>query len=110
MGGTTSIIDYAIQTKGRSLAAALDAWQQKAAGKACIDYGFHMTITDLTDPAENEIPEIVEAGVPSFKLLMAYKGALQVDDATFFRALRKARGRFGGLDLPSSAMYRCIYS
>jgi dihydropyrimidinase len=91
MGGTTTVVDFAIQSKGSSLRAALDTWQEKARGKACIDYGFHVAITDLPDAVLDEIPEMAEDGVTSFKLFMAYKGALQVDDATFFKSLLKAR-------------------
>lgn len=91
MGGTTSLVDFAIQPKGATLRAALETWQEKARGKACIDYGFHVAITDLPDSVLNEMPEMVEAGVSSFKLFMAYKGSLQVDDATFFKALVKAK-------------------
>jgi dihydropyrimidinase len=91
MGGTTTLIDFAIQSKGSTLRAALETWQEKARGKACIDYGFHVAITDLPDAVLNEVPEMAEDGVTSFKLFMAYKGALQVDDGTFFKALRKAR-------------------
>jgi dihydropyrimidinase len=89
-GGTTCHIDFAIQQKGESLAHAFQLWQQKAAGKACIDYGFHMTITDLTDSVAAEIPSMVAAGLPSLKLLMAYKGAVMVDDLTMFRVMQIA--------------------
>ena len=91
MGGTTSLVDFAIQPKGSTLKQTLDLWHEKARGKACIDYGFHVAITDLPDSVLDEMPEIVEAGVSSFKLFMAYKGSLQVDDATFFKALVKAK-------------------
>ena len=91
MGGTTTVVDFAIQPKGSTLRAALETWQEKARGKACIDYGFHVAITDLPDSVLDEMPEMVEAGVSSFKLFMAYKGSLQVDDSTFFKALVKAR-------------------
>ena len=91
MGGTTSLVDFAIQPKGSTLKQTLDLWHEKARGKACIDYGFHVAITDLPDSVLDEMPEMVEAGVSSFKLFMAYKGSLQVDDATFFKALVKAK-------------------
>ncbi len=91
MGGTTAVVDFAIQSKGKSLRDAFDTWQEKARGKACVDYGLHVAITDLPDPVLAEMPELVEAGVSSFKLFLAYKGSLMVDDATFFKALRKAR-------------------
>jgi dihydropyrimidinase len=89
-GGTTTHIDFAIQTRGESLGAALDAWQRKAKGRACIDYGLHMTIVDLTDAVAAEIPALIEAGIPSLKLLMAYKGSVMVDDATLFRTMQIA--------------------
>jgi len=90
-GGTTTIVDYAIQSKGQSLAEAVAAWQKKAEGKAVIDYGFHVAITDLTESVFSEIPGIVAAGITSLKLFMAYKRTLQVDDGTLYRTLVKAR-------------------
>lgn len=89
-GGTTTHLDFAIQSKGESLRAALDQWQAKAYRKAVIDYSLHMTITDLTHAAEVEIPLLLEAGIPSLKLLMAYKGSVQVDDETLFRVMQIA--------------------
>ena len=95
-GGTTTIIDFAIQPQGASLAETLDIWHEKAAGKAVIDYGFHIAVTDLTDAVLAEVPAIVAGGVPSIKAFMAYKGALMVDDGTLFRLLQTAR-ESGGL-------------
>lgn len=89
-GGTTTIIDFAIQSKGNSTLAALETWHGKAEGKAAIDYGFHMIITDLADNRINEMSELVREGVTSYKLFMAYPGVLYVDDGTIFRAMRKA--------------------
>ena len=89
-GGTTMHIDFAIQPKGASLRETLDLWHAKAAGKAAIDYGFHVAITDLTDAVLAELPQSIAYGVPSVKLFMAYKGVLQVDDATLFRAMQQA--------------------
>ncbi|MGH2403961.1 MAG: dihydropyrimidinase [bacterium] len=93
-GGTTSHVDFVIQPKGASLREALDLWHAKARGKACIDYGFHVAITDLTPAVLQEIPRLPDWGVTSVKLFMAYKGALQVDDATLFTVL-KATGPAG---------------
>ncbi len=97
-GGTTTIIDFAIQTKGQSMLAALETWHSKAAGKAAIDYGFHMIVTDLTP--KDHVPEMRQLmkheGVLSCKLFMAYPGVLLVDDATIFRAMTIA-GEEGGL-------------
>jgi dihydropyrimidinase len=96
-GGTTTIIDFAIQTKGQSIVDALDTWHKKADGKTAIDYGFHMIVTDL---GEKQIPEIKQLinhdGVTSFKMFMAYPGVLLVDDATIFRGMSLA-GSMGGL-------------
>ncbi|MFQ5891598.1 MAG: dihydropyrimidinase [Candidatus Methanofastidiosia archaeon] len=90
-GGTTTLIDFAIQGKGQSLREALTTWKKKGEGKAVIDYGFHVAITDLPEEVMAEIPEMVKEGVPSFKLFLAYKGSLMVDDGTFFNALVEAR-------------------
>jgi dihydropyrimidinase len=95
-GGTTTIVDFAIQGKGQSLRQALDAWREKAAAKACIDYGFHIAIGDMNNERMAEMGEMVALGVPSFKLFMAYKGSFMVDDEALFRALLRAR-EIGGL-------------
>jgi dihydropyrimidinase len=89
-GGTTTHVDFAIQPKGASLRETLDLWHAKANGKAAIDYGFHLAITDLPDAVMQEIASVPEWGVTSLKLFMAYKGALMVDDATLFRAMEQA--------------------
>ncbi|MBA3270839.1 MAG: dihydropyrimidinase [Acidobacteria bacterium] len=94
-GGTTSIVDFAIQYRGQTLQQALDTWRAKAEGKAVIDYGFHMIITELTDEVENEMDSMVEQGVTSFKLFMAYPGVFMLDDASIFRAMLRT-GKNGG--------------
>ncbi len=94
-GGTTSIVDFAIQYKGQSLREARDAWMKKADGKAAIDYGFHMIITDLPDAVEREMDAMVAEGITSFKLFMAYRGVLMLDDGSIFRALLRT-ARNGG--------------
>src|SRR5688572_30277784 len=71
-GGTTSIVDFAIQYKGQTLQHAWETWMRKAEGRAAIDYGFHMIITDLGDQVEAEMDTLVREGVTSFKLFMAY--------------------------------------
>lgn len=90
-GGTTSLVDFAIQGKGMSLKGTLNTWMKKAEKKAVIDYGFHLAITDLTDKVMAEIPEMVALGVPSFKCFLAYKGALMIDDGALYRILQKAK-------------------
>jgi dihydropyrimidinase len=90
-GGTTTVVDFAIQGKGQSLQDTLATWMKKAQGKAVIDYGFHVAVTDLTEPVMAEIPRMVQAGVTSLKCFLAYKGALMVDDGALFKVLHKAR-------------------
>jgi len=94
-GGTTCVVDFAIQYKGQTLRQAFEAWMKKAEGKAAIDYGFHMIVTDLNDSVEKEMDSLVREGVTSFKLFMAYPGVFMLDDATIFRALLKT-GENGG--------------
>jgi dihydropyrimidinase len=95
-GGTTTLIDFAIQYKGQSLRTAFDAWMQKASSKATTDYAFHCIITDLPDARIDEMGSMVREGVPSFKLFMAYPGVFMLDDATIFKAMRAA-SKFGGM-------------
>src|SRR6201996_4957534 len=100
IGGTTTIVDFAIQAKGTRMRDALDIWMGKAEGKACIDYGLHMIVTDLgSDNGKqglHDMDDMVREGVASFKLFMAYPGVLMVDDATIFKAMRQA-AKYGGL-------------
>ena len=95
-GGTTTLIDFAIQYKGQTLRTAFDAWMQKAAGKAVSDYSFHCIITDLPDAQLEEMNALVREGVTSFKLFMAYPGVFMLDDASIFKAFR-ATAKNGGL-------------
>jgi dihydropyrimidinase len=87
-GGTTTIVDFSIQGKGKSLKQAVNTWREKADGKAVIDYGIHIALTDMTEEVMNEIPEIIAEGYQSFKLFMTYDG-LRVDDGTLLRTLMK---------------------
>ncbi len=89
-GGTTTIIDFAIQTKGESTLKGLDTWHAKAEGKATIDYGFHMIVTDMPDERLPEMRRLRDEGITSYKLFMAYPGVLYVDDGTLYRAFRQA--------------------
>ncbi|MFY9555794.1 MAG: dihydropyrimidinase [Blastocatellia bacterium] len=95
-GGTTTIIDFAVQYHGQSLIEAVDNWHKKAEGKTAIDYGFHLITTDLPDERVPEMRQLIGEGVISFKLFMAYPGVFLVDDATIFRAMKNA-GQAGGL-------------
>jgi dihydropyrimidinase len=95
-GGTTTLIDFAIQYKGQTLREAFETWMKKAQGKAAIDYAFHCIITDLNDARLEEMGQLVREGVPTFKLFMAYPGVFMLDDATIFRAMAAA-AKFGGM-------------
>jgi len=91
-GGTTTVIDFATQNKGETLAQALANWHAKADGRCSVDYGFHLAISDLNDSVLRELVSIVEqAGVSSVKLYMAYKRILQVDDGALLQTLQAAR-------------------
>ena len=94
VGGTTTVIDFALQTIGSTMRSALETWRKKAEGKACIDYSLHMAVTDLGagDGAAGlrEMEEIVNEGITSFKLFMAYPNVLMIDDALMFKVMRKA--------------------
>lgn len=91
MGGTTTIVDYATQSRGGTLAEALETWRAKAAGRAVVDYGFHMIVSDYRPEVAAELDGIVAAGVPSFKLFMAYPDRLMLDDGAIFHVLLAAR-------------------
>ena len=96
-GGTTTVIDFAIQDFGAGLYPAFEGWMKKAEGKAVIDYGFHMIVRELSEQVSTDMDRLVRhEGVTSFKLFMAYPGVFMVDDATIFRALLKTREN-GGL-------------
>ena len=94
-GGTTTIVDFAIQYRGQTLHQAWETWAKKAEGKAVVDYGFHMIITELNDQVEGEMDALVKQGITSFKLFMAYPGVFMLDDASIFKALLRT-GNNGG--------------
>src|SRR3989441_3959882 len=95
-GGTTTIVDFALQSYGQSLRQGLDQWHKKAEGKAYIDYGFHMIVREINDSILKEMDTLVNEGVPSFKLFMAYPGVFMLDDAAIFRAMSRTAEN-GGL-------------
>lgn len=87
MGGVTSFIDFAIQPKGQSLGKTLENHEKLAQGRVHVDYAFHLAVTDLTDSVLKEIPQVIRAGFPTFKLFMTYAN-LAVDDYTLFQVLK----------------------
>jgi dihydropyrimidinase len=95
-GGTTTIVDFAVQSRGKSLREGLDAWHAKAEGNAVVDYGFHMIMSDVNDATLAEMDTLVAEGVPDFKLFTAYPGVFFSDDGAIFRAMQRT-ARNGGL-------------
>ncbi|MFD0697969.1 dihydropyrimidinase [Paenibacillus sp. GCM10027628] len=91
-GGTTTIIDFCLTNKGVPLSQSVQTWHDKAAGKAVIDYGFHLMIGEITDEVLAELPKmILEEGITSLKVFMAYKNVFQADDGTLFHTLLEAK-------------------
>jgi len=89
-GGTTTIIDFAVQAKGTSLVSTLDKWHEKADGNCAVDYGFHLIISDVNDTTLKEMETCIDGGVSSFKMFMAYPGVFYSTDGDILRAMRKA--------------------
>jgi dihydropyrimidinase len=95
-GGTTTIIDFAVQAKGTSLLSTLDSWHAKADGRCAIDYGFHMIVSDVNDTTLKEMEACIDVGVNSFKMFMAYPGVFYATDGEILRAMQQA-ARTGAL-------------
>jgi dihydropyrimidinase len=96
-GGTTMVIDFILQTQGKSLRNALEAWQGRSNGNCYGDYSFHMAVTDFNDNTAKEIPDLIkQEGITSFKTFMAYKGALMIDDGQMVGLMRVVKEN-GGL-------------
>lgn len=90
-GGTTTIIDYAAHSHGESVEQGFETWRQKAEGKAVIDYGFHLTLSEFTDQTLHGMERMVEQGVSSFKVFTAYPGRMMLDDAAILKVLKQAK-------------------
>ena len=88
-GGTTTIIDFAVQSRGKSLREGLDTWMAKAEGNTTIDYGFHMIVSDVNDDSLAEMDKLIDEGVTDFKLFTAYPGVFYSDDGAIFRAMQR---------------------
>ncbi|HSW42476.1 MAG TPA: dihydropyrimidinase [Patescibacteria group bacterium] len=95
-GGTTTIVDFAVQAKGQALRDGLDVWHAKAEGKAVLDYGFHMIMSDVNEASLAEMDQLVDEGIPSFKLFTAYPGVFYSPDDHIFQAMQQTR-KNGGL-------------
>ncbi|GHH85746.1 D-hydantoinase [Streptomyces sulfonofaciens] len=94
-GGTTTVVDFAVQSVGRSLREGLDAWYAKAEGNCAIDYGFHMIVSDVNESTLKEMDLLVQEGVSSFKLFTAYPGVFFSDDGQILRAMQKGAANGG---------------
>ena len=96
-GGTTMVIDFVLQTQGKSLQSALNEWKGRS-DKNCVgDYSFHMAVTDFNDDTKKEIKHFIEEeGITSFKTFMAYKGALMIDDRQMIGLMEEVK-KYGGL-------------
>ena len=96
VGGTTALIDFALQSKGHTMREALTTWLAKSKGKACVDYSLHMAVTDLApsggsdDEGLDEMDAMVAEGITSFKLFMAYPNVLMIDDGLMFKVMQRA--------------------
>ena len=96
-GGTTSIIDFAIQYKGKTFQQTIDDWHAKAGGNCAIDYSYHMAVTEYRPDQEKDFAKVIDQGITTFKLFLAYPGVFMVDDQTMFRVMRSA-GEAGWAD------------
>lgn len=95
-GGTTMVIDFILQTQGKSLYSALDEWRSRSDGNTYGDYSFHMAVTDFNDETKKEIKELInKEGIVSFKTFMAYKGALMIDDRQMIGLMNEVREQGG---------------
>lgn len=97
-GGTTSIIDFAIQYQSTTFQQTIDDWHAKAAGQCAIDYAYHLAVTEYRPDQEKEFSRVIDQGITTFKLFLAYPGVFMVNDSTMFRVMRSA-GEAGGLTL-----------
>jgi dihydropyrimidinase len=96
VGGTTTLIDFAKQSKGDLLQHVYDTWQVKAQGRTCIDYAFHIIVVEMDEARLEEVPWLIDQGVTSVKMYMAYRGRMMVDDGTIFRTMQAFK-QHGGL-------------
>ena len=95
-GGTTTIIDFAIQYKGKTFEQTLDDWDAKAEGKCAIDYSYHLAVTEYEPKHAPEFRKVVDRGISTFKIFLAYPGVFMIDDTTMFRVMQSAGAQASG--------------
>jgi dihydropyrimidinase len=100
-GGTTCIVDFVIQQHPDGLRSSLEEWQERASGAAHVDYGFHMAITQADEGTLADMEAMVDEGVCTFKVFLAYKGTIMITDDLFFEVLGRTR------DLGALTMVHC---
>ncbi|MCD3235027.1 dihydropyrimidinase [Clostridium botulinum] len=108
IGGTTTVIDFAVQPQGKTLHDAIQMWREKADNKACIDYGLHLAISQMNDKTREEIPEVIKEGYSSFKVFMTYDN-MRVDDTEFMEILNLARDNKGLIGVHAENHYVIKY-
>ncbi|WP_419469050.1 amidohydrolase family protein, partial [Clostridium botulinum] len=108
IGGTTTVIDFAVQPQGKTLHDAIQMWREKADNKACIDYGLHLAISQMNDKTREEIPEVIKEGYSSFKVFMTYDN-MMVDDMAFMEILNLARDNKGLIGVHAENHYVIKY-
>ena len=91
IGGTTTIFDMCCPARSQDARDGFETWRAQSSGRSACDYSFHMGVTKFDDSAEAQLREIVQAGVSSFKIFLAYKGAFGIDDTELYRTLKLAR-------------------
>ena len=108
-GGTTMVVDFAAPDKGETLASGLKRWREKAEGKSACDYGFHMTIDDWNEGVSREIGEMVEQGIPTFKMYMTYP-AMMIPEDDMYRALLRLKevGGVAGVHCENDGVIRAL--
>src|SRR5436305_7840677 len=97
-GGTTTIIDFAIQYHGKTFQQTIDDWHAKAEGRCAVDYSYHLAVTEYEPRHKAEFQKVVDQGITTFKIFLAYPGVFMIDDQTMFRVMQSA-GEAGGMTL-----------
>ncbi len=105
-GGVTTVLDFAIQTKGSPIMDAVRARRAEADSKVCVDYGLHAAITDWNDRTQAEIKEVIDYGIPTFKMFMIYRNeGWMADDGMLFQALEETAKHGGHIGVHAESAF-----